>query len=419
MRPGRDVRAAHDPTHPPGSDLSEKTPATPPAGVFSLSPPQDRAPSTAPQEGTCGPRAPRHALRVTSPLAAPTRPLLVTEDAVLLDDLLRLAALAGTEVDVTTGPPGHRPGWLAAPLVLLGSDAAVRCVRAGLPRRPGVVLVGGDPDDPSVWQTGVSLGAEHVVFLPDGEPWLVDRLAEAVEPDRSLAPVVGVVGGRGGAGATSLAVALACAAVDAGQAAWLVDGDPLGGGIDLALGGEHALGARWPDVAQARGRLPAAALTEAVPLLHGVRVLSCARPGEELPVDAVAPVLGAARRSADLVVVDLPREIGLAQQALLADLDTCLLLVPCELRATAAAAQVAARLLPHCADVRLVTRGPAPAALQPADVERVVGLPLALAMRAHTGLAALLERGDPPGRGGLTTGSRALLDLLLPQHRAA
>ena len=338
----------------------------------------------------------------------------------LLDDLLRLAAVAGTEVDVATGPPHHRPGWLAAPLVVLGGDVAARCARAGLPRRPGVVLVGRDPDDAAVWQTGVSLGAEHVVFLPDADPWLVDRLAEAVEPHRQLAPVVGVVGGRGGAGATSLAVALACAAAALGEVSWLVDGDPLGGGIDLALGGEHAPGARWPDVAQARGRLPAAALADAVPLLHGVRVLSCARPGQDLPVDAVPSVLGAARRSADLVVVDLPRQVGPAQEGLLAGLDTCLLLVPCELRATAAAAQVAAQLLPHCADLRLVTRGPAPAALQPADVERVVGLPLAVAMRAHTGLAALLERGDPPGgRGGLTTGSRALLDLLLPQRRAA
>ncbi len=350
-----------------------------------------------------------------------SRPLVLTEDPVLLDDLLRLAALAGTEVDVAAGPPTERPRWLDPPLVVLGADVAARCARAALPRRPAVVLVARDLDDVAVWQRGVAVGAEHVVFLPDAEPWLVDRLAEAAEPSQGSAAIIGVVGGRGGAGATTLAVSLARVAAGRGAQAWLVDGDPLGGGIDLALGGEHAVGARWPEVAQARGRLPAAALAAALPLLHGIRVLSCARAGAEVPAEAVPAVLGAARRTADLVVVDLPRHGGPALTALLMLLDTCLVLVPCELRAAAAAAQLAGRLRPHCGDLRLVTRGPAPAGLAPSDVEGVVGVPLAGAMRAHGGLAAQLERGDPPGggRGPLPLACHALLDVLLPAPLAA
>lgn len=61
-------------------------------------------------------------------------PLIVTEDAELLDDLLRLCAAAGARPEVHHGVPEHRGSWEAAPLVLVGDDAArrVRVPRAGV-----------------------------------------------------------------------------------------------------------------------------------------------------------------------------------------------------------------------------------------------------------------------------------------------
>ena len=188
------------------------------------------------------------------------RPLLLTADSDLLDDLLRLAATAGVDVEVSQDPGAARRAWSAAPLVLLGQDLLAGCLVAGLPRRPGVAVLGEDLDDASIWRRAVEVGAEHVVFLPDAEPWLVSSLADAAEGVVGSGRLVAVLGGRGGAGATTLTVALALAAVRRGCRALLVDGDPLGGGIDLVLGGEQATGLRWPDLGDTQGRMPAQAL---------------------------------------------------------------------------------------------------------------------------------------------------------------
>ena len=59
-----------------------------------------------------------------------------------------------------------------------------------------------------------------------------------------LAQVIVVVGARGGAGASSLAVALAQSSAQEGKRTVLLDADELGGGIDLVLGAEGHRGVR-------------------------------------------------------------------------------------------------------------------------------------------------------------------------------
>ena len=91
-------------------------------------------------------------------------------------------------------------------------------LRVGLPRRPGVVVVPTDLDDAQLWQLAAAAGAESVQPLPGAEALLVDRLAAAADgPARGT--TVAVVGGRGGAGASTLACALARTARAAGDRA--------------------------------------------------------------------------------------------------------------------------------------------------------------------------------------------------------
>ncbi|GAA0919436.1 hypothetical protein GCM10009557_90490 [Virgisporangium ochraceum] len=120
---------------------------------------------------------------------ARSRPLLLTDDPHLLDEVLGLAGRAGADVEVAPDPAAARSRYGPAPLVLVGADLAEACVRARLPRRPGVIIVGvrSDDSDPP-WQLAKRLGAEHIALLPSGAPWLSDRLS-------------GLVGG-GSAGAT-------------------------------------------------------------------------------------------------------------------------------------------------------------------------------------------------------------------------
>ncbi|WP_420000430.1 septum site-determining protein Ssd [Streptomyces boninensis] len=321
-------------------------------------------------------------------------PLIVTEDEGLLDDLLRLCAAAGTRAEVAQrAVPGD---WTAAPLVLVGDDCAGRLLEA--PRRGGVLLIGGDLDDAAVWQRALTLGAEHVLFLPDAESWLVDRIADAVEGAGAQALTVGVIGGCGGAGASTLACALAVTAARTGRRTMLVDGDPLGGGIDVLLGGERAGGLRWPAFAESRGRIGGGALEEALPELHELRVLSWDR-GDAVAVrpEAMRSVLAAARRRGGVVVVDLPRRVDETVVEALAQVDVGLLVVPAQLRAVAAARRVAGAVGMVLGDLRVVVRGPGVSGLADEEIAGLLGLPLTGELLAEPGLLQEQDAGVPPG----------------------
>jgi secretion/DNA translocation related CpaE-like protein len=371
-------------------------------------------------------------------------PLLVTSDDDLLEDLLRLAAAGCAEAAVAPDPVAARSRYTTAPLVLIGLDQAPACLRARLPSRARMAVVGHSHRSASVgaaarpdvgdappeaspetlaWEYASLLGAEHVAMLPAAEPWLVDRFADAVRDPAGGGRVVAVVGGRGGAGASVLAAALAVTGVRTGLRTMLVDADPLGGGLDLVLGWEHVHGLRWPALRATSGRVDASALVEALPGRGELVVLSWDR-SEVLAAaaESMATAMDAGRRGRDLVVVDLPRHLDDAAVVALEAADRVLLVVPAELRAAAAAARVAARVGPHCPDISVVVRGPAPSELTAADVARALGFPLAGALRPEPGLARGLEHGDPPasaGRGPLAALCRHILSEVVRTARPA
>lgn len=320
-------------------------------------------------------------------------PLIVTEDVDLLDDLLRLCAAAGARPEVHHGIPERRGSWEAAPLVLVGDDAAPRL--RGAARRRGVVLVGRDQDDSGVWRRAVEIGADHVLVLPDGEQWLVDRIADVAEGVGRPALTVGVLGGRGGAGASTLACALAVTSAREGKRTLLVDADPLGGGLDVLLGGETTEGLRWPAFAASRGRVGGGALEESLPQLHSLRVLSWDRSDAvTVPPQAVRAVLAAARRRGGAVVVDLPRRIDEGVAEILAQLDMGLLVVPADLRSIAAAGRVASAVGMVLRDLRIVVRGPCAPGLDDREVARLLDLPLVGELPAEP---FPMDGGPPPG----------------------
>ena len=155
--------------------------------------------------------------------------------------------------------------------------------------------------------------------------------------------VVGVVGGRGGAGASTLSVALGLAAARRDAAVMLVEADPLGGGLDLMLGLEHAEGLRWPDLAASRGRVSTSSLVSAVAVASTVSGFCRGRATTSSTwlLTRCPSVLSAAARAHDLVVVDLPRLLDPAAQEAAARCSVVYLLVPAEVRAVSAAARVA------------------------------------------------------------------------------
>jgi len=363
--------------------------------------------------------------RSTEPRATATRPLLISSDDDVLDAVLRVAAAVGVDVEVANDGATARPSWSGAPLVIVGHDRLTGVVASTMPRRCDVVVLGVAPEDVALWRRAVDLGAEHVLFLPDADGWLANRLAEATE-GRPVAHVVGVVGGCGGAGASTVAAALAVAAARSGHQAMLLDADPVGGGVDLLLGAEATAGSRWADLAQARGRVSAATLADVLPAVAGLSVLAWSRDAEvAMSGEAVEAVLDGARRGSDLVVVDLPRTLDGEAPLLLGQLTTLLLVVPARVRAIAAARQLLQRienLGVGVIDVRVVVRGPAPGGLDDDDLGRALERPV-VGWLDHDSVRAIEEEsGEPPGldeRSATGRLARRLLDELAVPATAA
>jgi secretion/DNA translocation related CpaE-like protein len=330
------------------------------------------------------------------PPSGPAHPLVVSTDPGLLDDLLRLLAAAGTSGELTTGGAALRRAHRDAPLVLVGAEVLGSAPVRALPRRPGLlVVVAGEPD-PGVWPAAVELGAERVVVLPRDETWLVERAAAAVRPPVRPGWVAVVGGACGGAGASTLATALALAARTAtAEGVLLVDGDGWAAGLDLVLGAERSPGLRWPELADVRGRVAGPALAAALPEAGGVPVLAASRdrPGE-VPTEALLAVATGARDSGCGVVVDLPVRSPAAEAAL-AETDLAVLLVPARLRVAAAARALLAVEGSPWATALLVGR-PVPGGLTRAEVADVVGRPVFAELAVDRSAVARSERGEPP-----------------------
>jgi secretion/DNA translocation related CpaE-like protein len=144
--------------------------------------------------------------------------------------------------------------------------------------------------------------------------------------------------------------------------------------------------------------VPASALARALPRVGDLALLSWDRgDAADVPVEAVRSVLSAARRSHDLVVVDVPRHLGETGREVLVAASGAFLVVPAEVRAVAGAARVATRVVDLCPDVRVVVRGPSPSGISAAEVVGALSLPLAGELRPEPALARALEDGVPPG----------------------
>lgn len=308
--------------------------------------------------------------------------------AVLRAEAARATAAAAVAVEELAVAPS-RGQWERARAVLLDADAARTCVEAGLPRRPGVLLLAeGAAGADGEWRLAVALGAERVLALPDDAESLVRLLGSPRRAASGTGGVIAVVGGKGGVGASVFAAAIAACA-DPG--ALLVDLDPLGAGLDLLFGLERQPGLRWPDLQLQGGQISATALRRALPGTDAVSVLAGGRDPVALAEPAVRAVLEAGREGGLVVVCDVPRSAASAAMSALGLADLVVLLTTADVAACAAAARTAAWVLPHNPNRCLVVRGPSPGGLRPADVAEVVGLPLLASMRPEPGLARRLE----------------------------
>ena len=347
-----------------------------------------------------------------------TAPLLITRDQSLLDELLRLAAAAGAAPDVAGDVGAALRGWGAAPLVLVGVDAADDLARISPARRQRVYVVawGEVPDE--MFRIALAVGAESVVRLPRSEAWLVEILTDLGDADPAAGLVLGVTGGSGGAGATTLACALGQVAARDGRAI-VVDADPLGPGVDRVLGLETRDGVRWDGLCETTGRLSARSLREALPRRAGLGALTWRAGGSgTLQAFAVREVLSAAQRGHDVVVVDLPRTTDPIVDEVAARCDRLLIVVVPTVTGVTSAVRICARH-PDPGSVRLVVRG---SGLDSQAIARATGIPVLARMSDQRGLAEAIDLGLGPvrsRRGALGRTAGDVLDQLTLMRSAA
>lgn len=181
-------------------------------------------------------------------------------------------------------------------------------------------------------------------------------------------PVLGVLSGCGGAGASTLAALLAYLLP---QPAVLIDCDPLGGGIDVLLGCEQRPGPRWGQVRLRGGPLDPLTLLDVLPRWHDVRFLAADHPSALSPA-AVSAVVAAAAEVGP-VVLDLPRAGCELRAAGIAGCDLLAVVTPAEVRGVTATAVLAPGLDPERSG--LVVRG-ASRSLPAGHIGELLGLPV-------------------------------------------
>lgn len=319
----------------------------------------------------------------------------------MLDAVESIAAALRIRVQGADDVGGAVAAWASAGTLLVGPDLAPALASEVLRRRPRVYLVGFDAADLGPWS--VPLGAE-VIPLPQAVAWLSDVLGAS---DDTACPVVAVVGGSGGAGASTVAASLALASARGGSPAALVDADPYGGGLDLLLGAERTPGHRWSRLTGAQGEV--GDIRGVLPAVEGVTLVAMDRAVGELPgVTAVQAVVRSLARHHRLVVIDAGRTPWPAVRGLVRTAGRTLVVASAGVRSVASAGSVVrAWELP---DAGVVVRGTPRLRVPPELVAEALDLPLAGVLPFDRRLAGAAEAGEPPLGG--RTWDRAVRRLL-------
>lgn len=349
----------------------------------------------------------------TTPVTAAQSPVvLVTENAALLDRVLAVTAALDLRPEVLVEEGRLRTAWVSSSLVLVGLDQAAAVAALVLPRRTEVYLVAGDQEQADACRWSARLGAA-VLTLPGDADGLAAAVAGANGSGAGDGQLICVVGGSGGAGASTCGAGLAVTAARQGREVVLVDADERGGGLDLLLGAELVEGWRWPRLAGARGLL--GDLRGQLPEVEGVHLLAVSREGPQpsaLPAEQLTAVLTSLTRSHELVVVDLPRSFSAGARSALRSADLTLVVVRADLRGVAAARAAVAELVPACSRLAVVVREGPRRGLDPAAVSAALALPLAAVVPYDDDLHSAAERGDPPARRARSSLARSCRQLL-------
>lgn len=275
--------------------------------------------------------------------------LVAIQDPALHPEVMHIAAATGQRVIDALEPADIMRAARTATTII--TDAEASKALAELPPRAGIYFVTADPG-PVDWKLAMRCGASDGFVIPAQSPELLRQLGQGTAQVQRAAVrnCVGVLPVVGGAGASTLAAALAVVADNS----VIIDADPFSGGLDLLLGAEQVVGARWGDLNFSSGPLAAEELVKALPRVGKTSLLTSHRTNCAAPKFSSHDVVQALDSvSGRDVVVDLPRWHADALDIVSA-CTTVVCVVPAEIRAVSAAAEIAATLKAKAANTTAV-----------------------------------------------------------------
>ena len=314
-------------------------------------------------------------------------------DALLHPEAMHLAAVTGRPV-IDISEPADLTRHIARAFAVLIDDTQLDAITPptgtavpALSSHPGVIRVcnqaeiGGEgwqareAQAATVVKQSFMLPAQAADLLKMFGTLTLTPAAPAVPAATGL--VLSFVGAAGGAGTSTLAAAVArvLAREVGGVDPVVVDAHTYSGGLDLLLGVEDEVGARWGDLQIGDGSVDRSTLVKALPrTADGIAVLTHGRtavPGQTVPgqrgdkrseeLERVTAVLGAA----GVTVIDA------APDGQPARTDHTFIVTPAEVRATAVAARIAAECRASSVPASVVLRHRAWSGMSAADVGEV------------------------------------------------
>ena len=277
-----------------------------------------------------------------------------------------------------------------------------------------VVIVSIEALGPKTWELAMRLSANYVAVVSESREWLIEHLsAPAIRKGKCIA----VISGCGGAGATTVASALAFHSNVLVETVSLVDCDLSNAGIDIVVGAERIPGMRWEDFVSLTNSISATDVVRGLPSKDGISILSSGAEPNSISIEEVKTVVSQLLTVNDLVILDLPRSEGLVRESeLIASADVVLVVVPSTVRGCASADRIIANVTENNEKVELIVRTLPGSGLTPIEVAHSLNTPLAGSVNTDTRILEQIEQGygiSAIQLGGFTRSMNAIANRIL------
>ena len=362
-----------------------------------------------------------------------TAPVVVAVgDALLHPEAMHLAAVTGRPV-IDVREPAETARHIARAFAVLIDDTFLAALtppgEAAAAAHPGMFRIGANTGMEGVEQLiAESAFVRESFMLPAEAASLLKALGElALRTPRSAGSstvagagvVLTFIGAAGGAGTSTLAAAVArtlagkvASGSGDGLDPVLVDGQRYSGGLDLLLGVEDSVGARWDDIQIGDGNVERGTFVRALPrTTDGIAVLTHSRSILPAQIEDVSDEDAALERAVAVLGTGGVTVVDTSPGGQMMRSDHTFIVTPAEVRAAASAALIAAQCRANSVPASVVLRHRAWSGISADDMAHVTKAEVIAEIPTLRSLTKDTELSGLPGRlpKGLAAAAEAII----------